>query len=34
MAHNVIGLDLGASEVKVVVVRTALRGSEVMQVAQ
>jgi general secretion pathway protein L len=32
MAHNVIGLDLGASEVKAVVVRMALRGSEVVQV--
>jgi general secretion pathway protein L len=32
MAHRVIGLDLGASEVKAVVVRMALRGSEVVQV--
>ncbi len=32
MAHSVIGLDLGASEVKAVVVRMALRGSEVVQV--
>ncbi len=32
MAHRVIGLDLGASEVKAVVVRMALRGSEIAQI--
>ncbi|MCP4677876.1 MAG: pilus assembly protein PilM [Deltaproteobacteria bacterium] len=32
MAHDVVGLDLGSSEVRAVVVRMALRGSEVVRV--
>ncbi|MDJ0763750.1 MAG: pilus assembly protein PilM [Myxococcota bacterium] len=31
MAHDVVGLDLGSSEVKAVVVRMALRGAEVVR---
>ena len=30
MGHNVLGLDLGSSEVKAVVVKMALRGSELV----
>ncbi len=32
MAHDVVGLDLGSSEIRAVVVRMALRGSEVVRV--